>query len=577
LKKKADHDRNRPQMELKKNMPVTWKQFERYWYILSLMVIVAGLPFSKLLLSIGQFMMAGGWVVGQSDYRTWLARMREGPAGRAVLLAVPVGVWVMFSGIAKGFRQFFSNRAALLFTSIMLMHLAGLLWTTDFNYAMKDLRTKLPLFLLPLFLSTSGAFGKKAFYRFILLFVLAVLVRSLFNAWMIAVHHYIDIRDVSHNISHIIFSLMLSLSIYALVYFLLKRNFCLLWQKGIMLIILAWLLAYIIISQSFTGLSITLAILIFLVPVLIFKSRNRWLKTGLGLGILVFNVTVFLFLRSVVGDYYQVNPIDLTRLEKTTSRGNPYINSAFATETENGNYLWIYIQWDELRGAWNKRSRIPFDSLNLKSGPVAYTVIRYLTSKGWRKDADAVEKLSPEEITAIEKGIANQIFLKKFGIRGRIYEFLWGFDNYRSTGNPTGSTLMQRLEFWKASLGIIRENWLTGVGTGDMNLAFDAQYEKMHTKLAPDQRWRSHNQFLSIFIGFGIFGLLWFLAAILYPPVMLRRFDDYFFFVFLIIFFLSMLMEDTIESQTGVTFAALFYSFFLFARKEKDPVFNQVI
>jgi O-antigen ligase len=134
---------------------------------------------------------------------------------------------------------------------------------------------------------------------------------------------------------------------------------------------------------------------------------------------------------------------------------------------------------------------------------------------------------------------------------------------------------MQRLEFWKASLGIISDNWLTGVGTGDMNIAFTDQYEKMQSKLSPDQRWRSHNQFLSIFIGFGIFGLVWFLVAILYPPIMLRKQDDFFLVVFMIIAFLSMLTEDTIESQTGVTFFAFFYSFFLFARKEKEPIFSK--
>jgi len=102
-----------------------------------------------------------------------------------------------------------------------------------------------------------------------------------------------------------------------------------------------------------------------------------------------------------------------------------------------------------------------------------------------------------------------------------------------------------------------------------MNEAFQQQYEKMKSKLAPDQRWRSHNQFLSLFVGFGILGLLWFLFAILYPPIVLGKFRDYFFLVFFIIAMLSMMPEDTIESQLGVTFFAFFYAFFLFGRKEK--------
>jgi hypothetical protein len=405
-----------------------------------------------------------------------------------------------------------------------------------------------------------------------LFFILTVLVRSVFNTWLIGTHQYIDIRDVSRNISHIIFSLLLTLSIFTLLFFSLKKSLWPSWFRLTCWLVLVWFFIYIILSQSFTGYSIAVITLMVLIPVLIFNTRNRWLQTGMLAGILLVTAVVIFTMRSIVTDYYKVNPVDFTRLEKTTSRGNAYIHNGYSTQTENGNYLWLYIQWDELRASWNKRSRIPFDSLNLKKEPVAYTLVRFLTSKGWRKDADAVEKLSQQEVSAIEKGIANYVFMDKFSIRGRIYEFLWGFENYKETGNPTGSTLMQRLEFWKASLGIIREHWLTGVGTGDMNEAFRAQYEKMHSKLAPDQRWRSHNQFLSVFVGFGIFGLFWFLVAVFYPPLMLRRQGDFFLLVLLIITTLSMLTEDTIESQTGVTFFAFFYSFFLFAKKEKDSI-----
>jgi len=549
---------------------LTWRQFLRYCYIFSLMGIIVGLSFSKIFLSIGQFMMAGAWILLWFDEKEWLGRLRQCPSGRIVLIALPSAVILMLNGIGKGFRSFFTNRAAMAFASVMILHLAGLLWTTDFSYALKDLRTKLPLFLLPLFFSTNEPFGKRAFYRLLLLFVLAVLVRSLFNTWMIATHHFIDIRDVSRNISHIIFSLLLSLSLFILAYFVLKSNFFVLWHKIVMVAVMAWLLAYTIISQSFTGFTIIIAVLLILIPVMIIKTRGRLLKLSLAAGFLVIFASLFLFLRSVVSDYYHVNPVDFAKLEQTTSRGNRYIHNTASLQTENGNYVWIYIQWDEMRSAWNKRSRIPFDSLGKKNEKIAFTAVRYLASKGWRKDADAIEKLKPGEIDAIEKGVANVIFLNRFGIRGRIYEFLWGFDHYRETGDPTGSTLMQRLEFWKASVGIIKDHWLTGVGTGDMNLAFSAQYEKMHTKLAPDQRWRSHNQFLSIFVGFGVIGFIWFLFSIFYPPYILHRFGDYFFLVFLLIALLSMFTDDTIESQTGVSFFAVFYALLLFARKEND-------
>lgn len=553
-------------------MPITWKQFERYWYIFALGVTLASLPFSKLGLSIGLMMMTGGWIVERFDARKLLSIMAGRTSREVILRIIPVSVWLLFKGIAGGFKQFLKLKPALLFSSVFLLHILGLFITSDFDYALKDLRTKFPLFLIPLILSTSESFDRKSFYRFMVLFILAVLVRSVYNTWMIGTDSFVDIREVSRNVSHIIFSLLLSLGIFTLLYFSVKNKYWTPWMRLLCILVLLWFFVYIILSQSFTGFSIILITLLILIPVLIFKARNRWLKGGLLLIILIVTLGVFGIIRSIVQDYYRVNPVDMTKLEKVTSRGNPYIHNIYASQTENGNHLWIYIQWDEIRSAWNRRSAIKFDSLNKKNEPVAYTVIRFLTSKGWRKDADAVEKLTGDEIDAIERGVANVVFMQNLSIRGRIYEFLYGFDQYRETGNPTGSTLMQRLEFWKASIGIISEHWITGVGTGDMNIAFADQYEKMQSKLSPDQRWRSHNQFLSIFVGFGIFGLIWFLAAIFYPPFMLRRQDDFFVAIFLIIAVLSMITEDTIESQTGVTFIALFYSLFLFARKEKDPL-----
>ena len=94
----------------------------------------------------------------------------------------------------------------------------------------------------------------------------------------------------------------------------------------------------------------------------------------------------------------------------------------------------------------------------------------------------------------------------------------------------------------------------------------------MNSKLTPDKRWRSHNQFLSVFVGFGIVGLAWFLFALIYPALKLRGFSDYFFLVFMIIALLSMMTEDTLESQMGVTFFTFFYCFFLFGRKGYDRI-----
>jgi len=309
-----------------------------------------------------------------------------------------------------------------------------------------------------------------------------------------------------------------------------------------------------------------------LLPILVFRQKRPGLKVLLSVVMLLVTGGTFFYISRIVKEYYTINPVDKSRLDSLTSRGNPYTHNLKSNLTENGNYLYLYCQFDEMREAWNKRSRIPYDSAGISGEKIEYTLIRFLTSKNLRKDAGGVESLNQEEIQSIERGIPNYLFLDKFSMKSRIYELLRGYDMYKLTGNPTGYTLMQRIEFWKASIGIISEYWLTGVGTGDMNEAFQKQYVKMNTKLPPDQRWRSHNQFLSIFVGFGIFGFIWFLVSLFYPAWKLRGFNDYFFLVFMIITTLSMMAEDLLESQIGVTFFTFFYCFFLFGRKEYDRI-----
>ncbi|MCX6272441.1 MAG: O-antigen ligase family protein [Bacteroidetes bacterium] len=129
---------------------------------------------------------------------------------------------------------------------------------------------------------------------------------------------------------------------------------------------------------------------------------------------------------------------------------------------------------------------------------------------------------------------------------------------------------MMRLDYWKASMALIQKHLITGVGTGDMNRVFDQYYNEINSKLKPEWRRRSHNQFLSITVGFGILGLTWFLFSLIYPPVVLKKLSNFLFGSFFLLVFMSMIPEDTIESQEGVTFVAFFFSFLLFANEEKS-------
>ena len=552
-------------------MKISFADFCRFWYLLALAGLIAMLPFSKYVISMSEMVLTVTWIVQRYDYGLLGKFLNKQTTLATVGLALPYALYLVLKGIGRGFLDLYRNKPALIFLSVYLLHFAGLLFTTDFDYAVKDLRTKVPIFLIPLFLGTSKPISRQMFNAYLFLFLLALLIGTLMYSWKIFHLKYVDIRDVSRSVSHIILGLELALGLFIMIWFIVRKTFPP-WSKLLLLLTCVWFIYYIFLSRSFTGLAVFILAAMILLPILVFRQKRPGLKIILLAVMALVTIGASVYTEKIVKAYYTVNLVDKTHLDSLTSRGNPYVHNKSSDLTENGNYLYIYCQFGELRDEWNKRSRILFDTIGINGEKINFTLIRFLTSKNLRKDADGVDSLSDEEIRAIEHGVPNYLFLEKFSMKSKIYELLWGYEMYKRSGNPTGFTLMQRIEFWKASVGIIHDNWLTGVGTGDMNEAFQQQYVKMNSKLPPDKRWRSHNQFLSILVGFGVFGFIWFLFAFIYPGLKLRGFTDYFFLVFIIIGGLSMLTEDTLESQMGVTFITFFYCFFLFGRKDYDRI-----
>ena len=126
---------------------------------------------------------------------------------------------------------------------------------------------------------------------------------------------------------------------------------------------------------------------------------------------------------------------------------------------------------------------------------------------------------------------------------------------------------MQRLEHFKVAMHIIKDNWLFGVGIGDVNSAFDDKYLSTNSLLLPENQHRSHNQFLTIWISHGLIGVFLLLAMILLP-VLSRKEPDYFLVIICLSLFVSCFFQDMIETQAGATIFGLFYAITAFREKE---------
>ena len=192
-------------------------------------------------------------------------------------------------------------------------------------------------------------------------------------------------------------------------------------------------------------------------------------------------------------------------------------------------------------------------------------MVRYLASKGLPKDRDGVLALNKEDVKMIENGNASCVYKMKFVPYVKVYEMVWELDRYTKSGDANNKSVAQRIEYWKAAAFIIKNNFWVGVGTGDVKQAFGDAYHQLNSKLKTENRLRAHNQFITLFLTFGIIGFLLALFSMFYPAYLLSQKQGFFLVSFLFILFVSMINEDTLETQAGVTFYIFFYSLFTFA------------
>jgi hypothetical protein len=536
-------------------------------------LMLASIPLSRFAMSVSQFTLLGLWfwhLTDRSYLKDYVLSDLLHPG--MMFRFVKQSLLQIFKAFIEKLKLFFGNKAAVVIASLYLLHIIGLLHTSNFDYALKDLRVKIPLLLAPLLLSTGPR--PNSFIRKLLLsvFVTAVFAGTLISTYILFFGDVSDPREISVFISHIRFSLSICLSIFILGYFIAGREFERIWIKLLFAILILWFLLFLVFMESITGIMISGIIFLSILFIYVLKQKRIILKVLLAFLIVSLPLAGFYYVKQIAWEYSNSKPVDLKSLDKYSPLGTYYVHDTIHYGIENGQYIGLYLALPELRDAWNIRSSFNFDGNDKRGQQISSTIIRFLNSKGYRKDKDGIMHLTNDEVHFIEDGVANAEYLKKISIRSIVYEFILGYNNYREQGNPNASSAMQRVEFWKTSLLLIQQHWLVGVGTGDLPDAFSRQYEEMKTPLEKVNRWRSHNQYLSIFIAFGIFGFLWFMFTLIYPAVITKRYRNYYYTIFWLIAVISMLAEDTLETQDGVTFFAFFNAFLLFSGDEEQEL-----
>ncbi len=489
-----------------------------------------------------------------------------------------VANWV-FEGRFRSKLQIFKARKSLWFIlSLYLVFIAGLIFTEDFQYAFHDLRIKLPLLVIPVVIGTSRPVSGNQLRWILLSLIAGVFAGSVASSAVlfgIIDYPYNDIREISIFINHIRFSLLIDLAIFSLFYLVIGDVYhSRIWQRALYLILMLWLVVFLFLLQSVTGILIFFFAGSVLFWIRLKNIRHLILRWSLAVFFIAGLLLVISFLTRSVSRFYDVEEINPATIDKYTVNGNPYTNDFESPIIENGHYVWLYVCEEELKKEWNSISSIDYGGNDLSGQEIRYTIIRYLTSLGLRKDSAGISRLLPGDIRLIEEGKANYIYGKKYIFRSKIYEVLWQIDVFRKGANPSGHSVTQRILYLKAATGIIRDNFWTGVGTGDVPSAFSDYYEKVQSPLEDRWRLRAHNQYLTFFLTYGVFGFIWIITALICPVFLERKWTDYLMIMFVLTGFCSMLNEDTLETHIGVSFFAFFYALFLLGTGVPDSYEN---
>lgn len=518
--------------------------WHRHIFLFGLIALAAGMLFGTVPTSIPQIILAANWLLEGSFSTKW--------------------------------QQLKSNKIFWLLASLFLLHVVGLTYTENIPRGLDDLRNKMPLLVLPLILFSTKPLSIKEFKLLFGFFFLSVFVSSVCCYLVYAGFTkkvIIDIRKASVFMSHIRFSLFIAFAIIGLLYTSVKEKP--LWIKISCFISTIWLLFFMYKLEMATG----FVSLVLVGGFLLVLFSLKWLPKKVSFLLILFIGASGIFVLSKaisslrMFDKSNNSVANIIRTQTVSGKG--YLQDTLFGLAENGNLITININDGELKNAWEKRGSIYYEGTDKKGNNLRYTLLRYMASKGLTKDSVGFSLMSNEDIRNVEQGNTNYKYNINSGLMSKWRELVWEYTKYKRGENPSGHTLTMRLEFWKIACYIIYDHPVFGVGTGDIQDSFNSMYNETDSKLDVVWRLRCHNQYLAIAVAFGFVGLILFVIYLLYPAFVFRKDLHYLYWPFFLIALLSFVTEDTLETQSGVTFFIFFQTLFLWLVSYKELAFTK--
>lgn len=464
--------------------------------------------------------------------------------------------WLVNGSYKRSLFRYWKRKDIFIFSFCYSIFLLAAITSKNWDETGRLLQLRLPIFAIPFFINGIYKLDYKTTRFLVNYLIFSTLLTTLIGlAFFIqdtnSFHE--NARELSNFISSIRLSTLLVFCIALIGWMYVIRPHLFYLHRFFYITIAIWFFIFILLMKSMNGVFIlafvgwaTCILYIFRAP----KSSNKVLFFS---ATIITPIVILSFFLSEYVNFYNYEKVDFNNLEKTTAHGNPYLHENNG-DVENGHYVRIYISDIELSEEWEKRSSIPyFDRREI--------ILRYMSSKGLRKDKDGFAQLTEKDIQHIENNIPNYRYANPLNFKARIYETIWELDKYERTGNPNGKSLSTRIQLWKSCLHLIKENGITGYGEDNLREILRIEYEKTAPPMDNPNRMRPHNQYLYILLMGGYLSLIVFVFC-LFQPFLAPQRMRYMTFVILWIGLLAMLNDDTLNTQAGIAqYAALFTLF----------------
>ncbi len=106
---------------------------------------------------------------------------------------------------------------------------------------------------------------------------------------------------------------------------------------------------------------------------------------------------------------------------------------------------------------------------------------------------------------------------------------------------------------------VFQENYIMGVGTGDIKLEMRNKYHQYNLTIAEEKGYNLHNQYLESALKLGIFGVLillfWLMSTLIYAITT----KDFLLFFLMLIVCIHFMIESKMNRIAGVSFFMFFY------------------